>query len=302
METKSTLKIGKHQVEVSNPDKIFWPEEKFTKGDVIGYYRKMAKVILPYLKDRPESLNRHPDGINGENFYQKDVDHQGPDWLKTIGIHSESAGKTVRYLVCDDEATLVYMANLGCIEINPWHSRIDAQSHPDYCLIDLDPQGVEFDTVVDVAHTVHEILEKAGAKHLVKTTGKRGMHMLIPLGAKFTYDRSRHFAKTLVDIVNERLPKTTSLERHPEDRKHKVYLDYLQNSKGQTMAAPYCMRPIGGLRVSTPLEWSEIRHGMDPANFNIKTIFHRLATHGDLMKPILGRGIDIERCLLKLEK
>lgn len=286
--------------EITNSDKVFWPEEKFTKGDLWEYYRSVAKVILPYLKERPENLNRHPDGIKGENFYQKDIDHQGPDWLTTAGIHAESTGKTVRYLICDDEATLGYMINLGCIELNPWHSRVGSLGHPDYCLIDLDPEGVDFDKVVEVALAVHEVLEKAGADNYIKTTGKRGMHILIPLGAKYTYEQSRHFAETVVHRVHEMLPELTSLERHPEKRKHKVYLDYLQNGKGQTMAAPYCVRPIEGLLVSAPLEWSEVKPGLDPAHFTVHNIRARLERKGDLMKPILGRGIDLPEIIKKL--
>lgn len=296
------VKIGKEEVELSNLDKVYFPKEKFTKGDVIDYYRSIAKVILPYLKDRPENLNRHPNGIHGESFYQKDVDHQGPDWVRTIGIHSESNNKTVRYLICDDEATLTYMANLGCIEINPWHSRSEAIGHPDYCLIDLDPQVKDFDLVIETAQVVHKILEKAGAKHYVKTTGKRGIHILIPLGAQYTYEESRHFAELVVNLVHAELPKTTSLERHPAKRRGKIYLDYLQNSKGQTMAAPYCLRPVEGLQVSTPLDWSEVKPGMRPSDFTVHNIHKRLEKNGDLLKGLLGKGIDLEAALKKLEQ
>lgn len=294
------VRIAKRELEFTNLEKVYFPKEKFTKGDLIEYYRSIAKVMVPYLKDRPESLNRFPSGIKGESFYQKDVDHQGPDWIRTEKIYSESNKKYINYLVCDDEATLVYMANLGCIEINPWHSRTGGLDNPDYCLIDLDPQVKDFDLVVEAAQVVHEILEKAGAKSFVKTTGKRGMHILIPLGAKYDYEQSRHFAELVVNLAHQKLPKTTSLERSPTKRRGKIYLDYLQNSKGQTMAAPYCVRPIDGMQVSAPLEWSEVKPGLSPSRFTVKNIHARLEKKGDLLKGLLGKGIDIERCLKKL--
>ncbi|HZZ99105.1 MAG TPA: DNA primase small subunit domain-containing protein, partial [Candidatus Paceibacterota bacterium] len=204
--------------------------------------------------------------------------------------------------LCDDKETLLYMANLGCIEINPWHSRVDSLEHPDYCLIDLDPQVKDFDIVVETAQVVHEILEKAGAKSFIKTTGKRGLHVLVPLGGQYTYEQSRQFAQVVAQLAHEQLPKTTSLERSPAKRRGKVYLDYLQNGKGQTMAAPYCLRPIEGLRVSTPLEWKEVKSGLSPADYTVHNIHKRLEKYGDLLHGLLGKGIDMEKVLSKLEK
>lgn len=306
MKSQEIIKIGGHELTITNRDKVYFPKDKpgrsgITKGEIIDYYRSVAKVILPYLKGRPESLNRHPNGISGPSFFQKDVDHQGPAWAKTAGIHSESNNKTIRYLVCDDEATLVYMANLGCIELNPWHSRTGSLTEPDYCLIDLDPQVKSFDTVIQVAQVVHEVLEKIGAKSFVKTTGKRGMHILIPLDGQYSYDQSRQFAQLVVTLVHQRLPKITSLERSPAKRRGKVYLDYLQNSKGQTMAAAYCVRPAPGATVSTPLDWDEVKPGLDPKKFTIKNTLNRLDEKGDLLKGLLGRGVNLEKLIAKLK-
>ncbi len=296
------IKIKGKQLELTNLEKVYFPSDKFTKGDLIEYYRSVKKYILPYLKDRPENMNRHPNGINGDNFYQKDVDHQGPSWLRTAPVHSESTGKIVRYLVCDDEAALVYMANLGCIEINTWHSRVGSPMHPDYCLIDLDPEAISFDHVVETAQVVHGILEKAKIKSFVKTTGKRGIHILIPLSAKYSYSQSRDLAHMIVQIANRELPAITSLKRHPAERQGKVYLDYLQNAKGQTMAAPYCVRPKAGMPVSTPLEWAEVKHTLDPSHFTVKNILHRLEAKGDLLKGALSRGINLDLAKKKLAK
>lgn len=294
--------INKQTLQLTNLEKVYFPKEKFTKGDVIDYYRSISKFILPYLKDRPESLHRHPNGIKGQSFYQKDVDHQGPDWVRTEKIFSESNQKHIRYLVCDDEATLAYMANLGCIELNPWHSRAGSLENPDYCLIDLDPQVKDFNLVVEAAQVVHEILEKAGAKSFVKTTGKRGIHILVPLGAKYSYEQSKQFAELVANLAHEKLPKTTSLERSPAKRRGKVYLDYLQNAKGQTMAAPYCLRPIEGLQVSAPLDWKEIKPGLKPSQFTVHNIRPRLEKKGDLLKGLLGKGVDLDAAIKRLLK
>ena len=302
------VKIGSRELKLTNLAKVYWPartgsggpDDGYTKRDLITYYRGMAKTILPYLKDRPESLNRHPGGINEQGFYQKDVRDQPPAWVKTKKIYSESNEANINYLVCNDEATLVYLANLGCIELNPWHSRTDKLKHPDYLLIDLDPEDISFDEVVRAAKEVKTVLDSAGVPSYCKTSGATGLHICVPLGRKYTYDQTKQFAEIVVNIVHTKLPDTTSLERSPAKRQGKIYLDYLQNRKGQTMAAPYCLRPRQKAPVSTPLEWREVRKGLDPTKFNIETIAKRLDAKGDLWKPVLGKGIDLQKALTKL--
>lgn len=289
------------KIRPTNLDKVFWPKEGYTKGDVITYYEKIAPFILPYLKDRPESLNRHPNGIAGKNFFQKDMDHQPPDWVKLFKDYAPSTKKYVHYLVCQNKATLIYLANLGCIEINPWNSRISHPDKPDFMIIDLDPEGVSFEIVVEVAQMVHKVFDEIGAKNYCKTSGATGLHIYVPLGAKYDFDQVRDFAHKVVTEVNRRLPKITSLQRHPAKRRHKVYLDYLQNSVGQTLAAPYSLRPKPGATVSTPLEWKEVKKGLSPAQFTIKNIFKRLKQKGDLWKPVLGKGIDLKKALKRIE-
>ena len=301
MNQQSSNKIDGKIVQLTNLDKIFWPKEKFTKGDVIDYYQKIAPFILPYLKNRPESLNRHPNGIAGKNFFQKDVDHIPPKWAKVIKIHSDSAEKDINYLVCQDKATLVYMANLGCIEINPWNSRLGKLHHPDFMIIDLDPEKISFERVVEVALTVHKLFDQLKIPNYCKTSGATGLHIYVPMGAKYTYDQVRHLAHQIAILVNQKLPSITSLERHPSKRQGKVYLDYLQNNKGQTLAAPYSIRPKPGATVSTPVEWKEVKIGLSPQDFNIKNIFARLKKKGDLWKPVLGRGIDLKKALKQIE-
>ncbi|MBX4211602.1 MAG: non-homologous end-joining DNA ligase [Candidatus Yanofskybacteria bacterium] len=294
------VKINGHTLQLTNLDKVYWPDDRYTKGDLIEYYRNIAPIILPYLKDRPENMNRHPHGIEGESFYQKDVDHQPPSWVKTAKIYSESNDKDINYLLCQNEATLVYMANLGCIELNPWNSRVKKLDNPDYVIMDFDPEDISFDFVIEAAQVVHEILEEAGIKNYCKTSGASGLHICIPLGAKYTYDQAKDLTHVIALLANEELPDTTSVERSPSKRQKKVYLDYLQNRRGQTLAAPYCVRPKPGAPVSTPLEWREVKPGLSPADFTIKNIFERIRKTGDLWKPVLGRGIDLERATKKL--
>lgn len=298
--SKEVIVINKKKLTLTNLDKVYFPDEEYTKGDLIEYYRKISKYILPYLKDRPESMHRYPDGIKGFNFYQKDVEHE-PSWAKTQKIYSPSVDKDVKYLICNDEATLVYMANLGCIEMNPWSSRLKNLDNPDYLVIDLDPEEISFDKVIEVALTVKKILDKAGADCYCKTSGATGIHIYVPLKAKYKYDVVRNFAYVVVRKVLELLPAITSLERSPSKRKRKVYLDYLQNSRGQTLAAPYSVRPKPGATVSTPLNWREVKPGLCPQDFNMKNIFKRLNKTGDLFKDVLGKGINIEKALKKLE-
>ncbi|HEV7331325.1 MAG TPA: DNA ligase D [Flavisolibacter sp.] len=294
--------IKKQEVTITNPQKVYWPKEGFRKGDMVNYYHQIAPYILPYLMDRPHSLNRHPNGIAAANFFQKDMAGKVPEWIETFDEFSESTGKTVEYLVCKNEATLIYMANLGCIEINPWHARIQDYLKPDWCLIDLDPDKTNtFDEVVDVANMVHKILEEVGAASCVKTSGSTGIHIYIPLGAKYGFDESKQLAEMVVSIVNNELAGLTSMERSPAKRKGKIYLDFLQNKETQTAAAPYSLRPKPGMPVSTPLDWSEVKKGLTPTTWNANNILDRVKSEGDLFAPVLKKGIDLEKVLKKLQ-
>jgi bifunctional non-homologous end joining protein LigD len=225
-----------------------------------------------------------------------------PEWIETFEEFSESTGKTVNYLVCSNEATLIYMANLGCIEINPWHARTKDYLKPDWCLIDLDPdKGNTFDEVVVVANTVKKILDVIGAESCVKTSGSSGIHIYIPLGAKYGFEDSKDLAEGVVTLVNKELPDLTSMERTPAKRKGKIYLDFLQNKETQTAAAPYSLRPKPGVPVSTPLHWDEVKKGLTPTTWNAYNIFDRLKTEGDLFQPVLGKGIDLKKVVEKLK-
>ncbi|MGB8191189.1 MAG: DNA ligase D [Chitinophagaceae bacterium] len=302
-ETKSEknkiVVADKHKVELSNIDKIYWPEEKLTKGDMLDYYEKMAVYVLPYLKDRPLSLNRYPNGITQKGFYHKNAGDIAPSWMKTAPIFSESNSKTIEYLVCNNKASLLFIANLGCIEMNPWNSRVQNIENPDWMVIDIDPSDKNtFDEVIETAQVVHEIFEKLKVPSYCKTSGASGLHVYIPLGAKYTYDQVKDFGNIIAMMVTSELPDTTTLERSLSKRAdNKIYVDYLQNRRGQTLASAYSVRPKPGATVSTPLEWKEVKPGLHPSQFHIHNIMERVKKKGDLFSEVLSKGIDLNKTL-----
>jgi len=272
-------------VPITHREKVYWPEEKYTKGDMVDYYDKISPYILPYLVNRLQSLNRFPHGIEGASFYQKDLISY-PTWVRTVPV--DHKGVTTHYLLLEKKIDLLYMANLGCIE---------------NLVVDLDPNNIAFKEVVRTALCIKEIFDKTQIESCIKTSGKRGLHILIPLRAKYTTLQVKQFAEIIAGIVHEQLPSITSVVRDPAKRQKKVYLDFLQNNLGQTITAPYSLRPVAGAPVSTPLNWSEVSPKLNPQKFTIKTIFGRLKKKGDVWKGFLEHpGIDMEKCLNLLEK
>ena len=296
------IKAGKTVVNITNRDKIYWPKEKITKGMMIDYYQSIADYILPYLKDRPQSLKRNPGGILDKGFYHKDAGENAPSFVKSFAVHSESSNKEVDYIICNDKATLAYLNNLGCIELNPWHSTIKKPGNPDYIIIDIDPsEKNNFNQVIDAAKSFKIILDKAGAKGFCKTSGASGLHIYIPMGKKYSYEEGKNFAHILCMMVNDMLPDFTTLERNLKKRGNKkIYLDYLQNSKGQTIASVYSLRPKEGATVSMPLQWKELKHGLKPADFTIKNALKNIQKRPEIFKGALGPGINLKKCLKAL--
>jgi bifunctional non-homologous end joining protein LigD len=300
---EKTLKISGKELKLTNLNKVYWPEEGYTKGDLINYYQSVSKYILPYLKNRPQSLNRHPNGITGKSFYQKDMDvEQIPDWVRTERVYSKSNEDYIDYLICNDPATLVYMANLGCIELNPWHSTFMNQDNPTWLMLDLDPGDTPFKDVIDTAIVIKEILDEISVPGYCKTSGATGLHIYIALGEKFNYDEAKTFAEILAVIAHNRIPGITSIERVVKKRNEKVYIDFLQNRKGQTIAAPYSVRPQKMATVSAPLKWEEVTDQLTPQMFTIKNMVQRLEKIGDLWTPLLKKGIDLGKALKAVEK
>lgn len=287
----------------TNLDKLYWPEEGITKRDLLNYYDRVSPYMMPYLLDRPMSLHRHPDGYKGPGFYQKDVRGKVPDWAETMPYESEEEkGVKKEFLVCTDEAALLYMANLGCIEINPWSSTAKNPDFPDWCILDLDPdKKTDFDRVIEVAQTGHALLEDAGIPSFCKTSGSTGLHLYIPLAGQYTYDQSQEFARLIAAMIMRRLPKWTSMERVPAKRRGKLYLDFLQNKQQGTVAAPYSVRPKAGATVSMPLHWEEVKPGLSMSDFTLKNVPELLQERGDIFRGSLGAGIDMQAALEKLE-
>ncbi len=292
-------KIGKRQLKLTNLNKIFFPREKYTKGDLINYYREIAPIILPHLKDRPQSLLRYPNGIEGESFFQKNVSNLKLDWMMRARIKHDK--ETIEYMLVQDEAELIYLINLGCIDLNPWSSRIGKLDNPNYLVIDLDPEDISFEKVVEVALTCRKVLEDLGIESYPKTSGASGIHIYIPMGAKYNYEQVKNFAHLLCIKINEQIPGITSLERKPALRQKKIYLDFLQNNHGQTLASVYSVRPRPEAPVSTPLKWQEVTKTLRPEQFTIKNTPSRLQKQGDLFKETLAKGIDIKKILKQLE-
>ncbi|HEY9176599.1 MAG TPA: DNA ligase D [Flavipsychrobacter sp.] len=299
--TNNNMKKGtiRTKASLTNLDKIYWPDEGFTKGDVLNYYNSVYKYIIRHLKGRPQSLKRTPNGIKGKSFFHKDAGENAPDFVDTYPVYSDSADKTIDYLVCNNKDTLLYIANLGCIEMNPWNSRVSQPDKPDYVVLDLDPSDKNtFDEVVECALVMNEILTRAGCPSFCKTSGSTGLHIYIPLNAKYTYEQARAFAQIVASITQERLPGTTTLERSLSKRKkNHIYLDYLQNKEGATLSCPYSLRPKPGAPVSMPLDWKEVKPGLSPTDFNIKNALSRIEKKGDIFLPVLKKGIDMQAVL-----
>lgn len=302
-EKEKEVTLDKHPVKLTNQDKIYFPKDGITKGEVIEYYQSVASYILPHLKNRPLSLNRFPNGIEEQGFYQKDAGDHMPDWIKTTKVYSESNDKYIDYVYCNDKATLAYLNNLGCIDLNPWNSSLPDLEHPDYLVLDLDPSRKNtFDDVIETALQVNEVLNSVKIRGYCKTSGSTGIHIYIPMGGKYDFDQVKDFAHILMKQVNEKLPKITTLERSLQKRDDKkIYLDYLQNRTGQTLASAYSLRPKEGASVSMPLEWEEVKPGLKPTDFTIDNALERIKEKGDLFKPVLGKGIDMMKALELLQ-
>jgi bifunctional non-homologous end joining protein LigD len=281
---------------------VFWPDERYTKGDLLAYYDVVAPLILPYLRDRPLVLTRYPDGISGKSFYQKDAPHFAPSWIRTARIDAPDAGREIDYLIVDDRLSLRYVVNLGAIPLHLWGSRVASLERPDWVILDLDPKGAPFGHVVRVARALHGILDELQVAAYVKTSGATGLHVLIPLGARYTWEEARTFARLLTTLGVEAEPDIATMTRQIRAREGKVYIDWLQNVQGQTIAAPFSARPLPGAPVSCPLRWDEVTARLDPRAFTIATVPKRFAKRKDPAAPVLREAVDIAAALGRLER
>jgi bifunctional non-homologous end joining protein LigD len=278
------MKIGGHKIEISHEDKVFFPKAKITKGDVIHYFRRVARVMLPHVRERPLAMHRHPDGIEGEGFFQKDVPDYFPDWIKRVTTPRKEGGK-IDNVVCNNAATLVYLANQACITPHVWLSRRDKLDCPDQLIFDLDPPARKFALVRFAAKTLHDFFDELGLRVFVKTTGSRGLHVMVPLDRKQDFDSVRRFAQDVARVLAHRHPKHLTVEPRKNKRRGRLFLDTARNSYAQHAVAPYAVRAIEGAPIATPLGWNEVRDSkLNAQRFDIKNIFQRLSQKPDPWK------------------
>jgi bifunctional non-homologous end joining protein LigD len=288
-------------VPFTNLDKIFWPKEKLTKGDLIEYYRAVSPWLLRYLRDRPVVLTRYPDGIEGKSFFQKDAPGFAPSWLRTERMWSENAEREIDHFVADSQEALLFLINLGTIPLHVWASRTATMERPDWCILDLDPKGAPFSQVIEVALAVRGVCEEIALPAYIKTSGSTGLHVLVPLGRVCTFDQARTLGELLARVVTGRVPELATIERVVGKRGGRVYVDYLQNGHGKLLAAPFSARPVPGALVSTPLTWREVTKKLDPTKFTLTTVPKRMARlQDDPMAPVVDEAPDLPAILQKL--
>ena len=280
------LRIGRTVVDVTSLDRVYWPDEGYTKGDLLRYYITVGKTVLPYLKDRPTILKRYPNGINAPMFFQHNVEN-APDLLKTVELESET-GRAINYAVYSDLTALIYLVNIGTIEQHPWHSRIGDLDHPDYIVFDLDPHGAPFANVRQVALVMGDVLKELQLTGYPKTSGSSGIHIYVPVRRRYSYEEVARFAEQVSERVAERVPQIATVERRLAERKQdQVYVDWQQNARGKAAAAVYTVRAKPGASVSTPVTWQEVVRGFEIRDFTIKTVPPRLKKKGDLWREML---------------
>ena len=297
---KEQVTIASREFALSNLDKVLWPEDGYTKGELINHYVQAAPYLLPHLRGRPLALTRFPDGIRGKSFYQKNAPDYLPEWIRTFSWYSTDSQRYINFIVAEEPAALAWLANQACIEMHPWLSSIPTLDYPDFVVIDLDPsKGSSYQDVISIALLVKELLDNLDLRSYPKTSGSEGLHIYIPIINSYTYEQVRKFAQVVAALVVEVLPQIATIERTVKMRGNKVYVDYLQNALGKTLSSVYSVRPRPGAPVSTPLLWDEITQ-VTPAQFNIKTIFPRLQEKGDLFAPVLYDRQSLDQACRKL--
>ncbi len=299
----STISRGRRVLRLSNLDKPFWPEEGITKGDLVGYYRDVAPVLVPHLRDRPFTMKRYPDGWQGKHFFQKQAPSHMPDWIERAAFPAstrEGERKVIDYALVNDELALLWMANMGCIDLHTWAARKDRPERPDWVMFDLDPsEGAGFAEVVEVALLVRQTLELLELESFPKTSGSRGIHVLVPVARRHSHAEAREFAGIVAGALARAHPGLVTTEWVKEKRRG-VLVDANQNGPGKTNASVYSVRPRAGAPVSTPLRWDEVAPGLDPAAFTMEVVLERVARRGDVFAGVLGGRQSLKKALRAL--
>jgi bifunctional non-homologous end joining protein LigD len=298
---EATIDVGGHALKFTNLDKVYFPEDGYTKRDLLNYYHAAAPLLLPHLKDRPLSLKRYPNGIHAEFFFQKNTPASYPAWLRTETIGE--AGRQIRYVLADDRASLLYLTNLGCIDQNPTMSRVGSLENPDFILIDLDPYECAFTKIVEAALLVKAKLDAIGLAGYPKTTGGDGLHIYVPIEPHYTFEQARSFAEVIARLIAAERPDLFTTPRSVEKRqKNRVYFDYLQLAESKTISAPYVVRAHVGAPVATPLAWDEVRPGIEPGQFTLANAMDRFSRVGDLFEGVLKKPQSLVDAFSRLDK
>ena len=297
------VEIGRHLIELSHPEKIIFPDVKVTKRDLVDYYQKIAPIMLPHMKDHPLNMQRFPDGIGSSGFYEKEIPGYFPEWIDRVRVKVKEQDRSQEQVVCNQAATLIYLANQACITPHVWLSRMDQPNQPDKLIFDLDPPGDDFQPVREAAWAFKDILEKVELTPFVMTTGSRGLHIVAPIQTGVDFDTSRRFARDLCQVLAERDPENLTVEMRKEQRGGRLFLDYLRNSYAQTAVAPYALRPKPQAPVATPLDWNELKDdSLGSQSYTIENIFRRLGQKDDPWKNIQRHADSLENAWAQIQK
>lgn len=283
----NTVSIEGRSFDLSRLDKVLWPQDGYTKGELINYYVEVAPYIIPHLQGRPMVFTRYPDGIDKQSFYQKNAPSSLPQWIKTYPYYSPDSGRDINFILVEESAALAWLANQACIEMHPWLSCASLVDYPDFIVFDLDPSpGNSFEQIKTIAFLTRQVLNELGLRCYIKTSGSQGLHVYLPVKNKYSYEKVRDFARTVAEIICTMQPDIATVERTVRKRGTKIYVDYMQNVKGKTLCSVYSVRPRPGATVSAPLYWDEV-NSIKPSDFTIKTILPRLQKLGELFAPVL---------------
>jgi bifunctional non-homologous end joining protein LigD len=286
------ISVGSHVVNITHPEKVLFPEDKITKGELVEYYRRVADTMIPYVKDRPMSLQRFPNGIDKEGFFQKEASDYFPEWIKRATLDLDK-GRIQHQVLCNDAETLVYLANQDCITLHIFLSREDKLHFPDKMIFDLDPGDHDFDKVKFAAKVLHEKLSGIKMTSYLMTTGSRGLHVVVPLDRSADFETVRTFAHKFVSEVVKTHPEQFTIETYKEKRQGRLFLDYMRNSYGQTSVAPYSIRAIPGAPVAMPVHWEDLDSIGSSQKYNIKNVFRQLEEKGDPWKGMMKHAVSI---------
>jgi bifunctional non-homologous end joining protein LigD len=300
---KTTLEVDDHKINIERLDKVLFPASEITKGDLIDYYNRMAGTMLPHMRGRPLTMQRFPDGVEESGFYQKEAPDYFPDWIRRVSIRVEEEGGEQDQIICENAATLVYLANQACITPHIWLSRADKINFPDKLMFDLDPPDHDFAPVRQAAQDLHVLLADLSLESFVMTTGSRGLHVVVPLKRTLDFDSVRDFAHSAAELLAKRRPDRITIAQRKQKRQGKLFIDYLRNAYGQNSVAPYALRALPGAPVATPLDWSELDNPqLESQSYNLNSIFRRLGQKEDPWKEIMEKACSLDEAREKLEE